>query len=76
MEEANSRVVKAQLRLQLAVYLLTTFALSWGVFAGALAFGLAQSPVVILGVWGPSLSAIIVTAGFYGRAGLKRFLSM
>lgn len=73
MEETIPQVARAQLRRQLTVYFLTTFALSWGIFAGALAFDFAGSPVVILGVWGPSLSAIIVTAAFYGTDGLKRF---
>ena len=75
MDETLSRNAQGQLRLQLAAYFLTTFAVSWGIFAGALAFDLAQSPIVILGVWGPSLSAIIVTAAFYGRDGLKRFFA-
>ena len=73
MHETLTRDARGQLRRQLIVYFLTTFALSWGVFAGALAFGLAESPVVILGVWGPTLSAIIVTVMFYGKDGLKRF---
>ena len=75
MDETLSRNAQGQLRRQLAAYFLTTFAISWGIFAGALALDLAQSPIVILGVWGPSLSAIIVTAMFYGRDGLKRFFA-
>lgn len=75
MEETLSRNGQELLRRQLAAYFLTTFAISWGIFAGALAFDLAQSPIVILGVWGPSLSAIIVTAMFYGGDGLKRFFA-
>ncbi len=63
----------AQLRRQLTAYFLTTFAFSWGIFAGALALGFEQSPVVILGVCGPTLSAIVITATFYGSDGLKRF---
>lgn len=74
MEEAISSHGKGQLRRQLAIYFLTTFTLSWGIFGCALAFGFAQSPVVILGIWGPTLSAIIVTAIFYGPDGLKRFI--
>lgn len=62
-----------QLRRQLIAYFLTTFGLSWSVFGGALALGFAQSPVIIVGVWGPTLSAIIITAVFHGRAGLRRF---
>ena len=73
VKETLSADAQSQLRRQLVVYFLTTFAISWGIFAGALAMGFAQSPVVILGVWGPSLSAILVTAMFYGKGGLKRF---
>jgi uncharacterized protein len=73
MGETLSEDARAQLRRQLTVYFLTTFAISWGIFGSALAFGLARSPVVILGVWGPTLSAILITAMFYGSAGLKRF---
>jgi membrane protease YdiL (CAAX protease family) len=64
---------EGHLRRQLTAYFLTTFAWSWGIFGSALAFDFAESPVVILGVWGPTLSAIIVTAMFYGKDGLKRF---
>ena len=74
MELTLSPEAQGQLRRQLTVYLIVTFVLSWGIFGSALALGFAQSPVVILGVWGPSLSAIIVTSVFYGTGGLKRFL--
>ena len=73
MDEALSERAQAQLRRQLAAFFLTTFAFSWSIFAAALAFGFAQSPIVILGVWGPSIAAIVVTAMFYGKAGLRRF---
>ena len=73
MEGTLSQDARGQLRRQLTAYFLTTFAISWGIFGSALAFDLAQSPVVILGIWGPSLSAVIVTAAFYGTDGLKRF---
>ena len=75
MEERLSQEAQSQLRGQLTAYFLTTFAISWGIFGSALAFDFAQSPIVILGVWGPTLSAIIVTAMFYGKDGLKRFFS-
>ncbi len=74
METTLSEQAQRQLRRQLTVFLLTTIAFSWGIFGSALAFGFAESPVVILGVWGPTLSAILVTAIFYGKDGLKRFL--
>ena len=75
MEEPFSNEARRQLRRQLVAFFLTTFAFSWGIFAGALAFDFAQSPIVILGVWGPTVSAIFVTAIFYGKDGLKRFFA-
>ena len=74
MAEALSQHAQGQLKRQLVAYFLATFAFSWGIFAAALALGFAQSPIVILGVWGPTLSAMAVTAVFYGKGGLKRFL--
>lgn len=74
VHETLSQGEKGQLRRQLTAYFFTTFAFSWGLFGSALAFDFAQSPVVILGVWGPTLSAIAVTAAFYGKDGLRRFL--
>jgi len=75
MEKTLSKAARSQMRRQLTAYFLATFAFSWGIFGGALAFDFAQSPIVILGVWGPTVSAIIVTAVFYGKHGLKRFFS-
>jgi len=65
---------QTQLRRQLVVFFLATFVVTWGIFGSAVVFGFADSPIVILGVWGPSLAAIVVTAIFYGKDGLKRFL--
>ena len=75
MEERLSKEAQAQLRRQLTAFFLTTFSISWGIFGAALAFNFAQSPIVILGVWGPTLSAIVITAVFYGNGGLKRFFA-
>jgi membrane protease YdiL (CAAX protease family) len=74
MAEALSKHAQGQLKRQVVAYFLATFAFSWGIFAAALALGFAQSPIVILGVWGPTLSAVAVTAVFYGKGGLKRLL--
>jgi membrane protease YdiL (CAAX protease family) len=68
-----SQQAQAQLRRQLVVFFLATFVVTWGIFGSAVIFGFADSPIVILGVWGPSLAAIVVTAVFYGKDGLKRF---
>lgn len=75
MDETLPPTAQAQLRRQLGAYFLATFAFSWGIFGSALAFGFTDSPIVILGVWGPTLSAIVVTAAFYGSPGLKRFFA-
>ena len=73
MENTLNQQAQAQLRRQLVAFFLATFVFSWGIFGSALMFGFAGSPVVILGVWGPSLAAIAVTGFFYGKGGLKRF---
>lgn len=73
MQETLSQEAQGQLRRQLTAYFFTTFAISWGIFGSALALDFAGSPIVILGVWGPTLSALVVTAMFYGKDGLKRF---
>jgi membrane protease YdiL (CAAX protease family) len=75
MQDNLTRDAASELRRQLVAFLLTTFVFSWGVFAGAVLLDLAESPLVILGVWGPSLSAGAVTFAFYGRDGLKRFFA-
>ena len=73
MGNTMSQQAQAQLRRQLVVFFLATFVVTWGIFGSAVIFGFADSPIVILGVWGPSLAAIVVTAVFYGKDGLKRF---
>lgn len=75
MEQTLSRESRKELSRQLVAFFVTTFAISWGIFAGALAFDFAESPIVILGVWGPTLAAFILTGFFYGKRGLMRFLS-
>mgnify|MGYP001555497745 CR=1 FL=1 len=73
MGKALTKQAQVQLRRQLVAFFLATFAFSWAIFGSALTFGFADSPIVILGVWGPSLAAVVVTAFFYGKDGLKRF---
>ncbi len=73
MEETLSQPAQGRLRRQLTTFFVATFAISWGIFGFALAFDFAGSPIVILGVWGPTLAAIVVTAGYHGKDGLKRF---
>ena len=75
MQEALTLSAKQQLRRQLTAFFITTFAFSWGIFGSALAIDFTQPPIVILGISGPTLSAILVTAMFNGTDGLKRFLS-
>ena len=75
MNTELSATDRGQLQRQLIIFFAATFAFSWGVFALAFLFGLDQSPVVILGVWGPSLMAIVLTGVFYGRSGLGRFFA-
>ena len=74
MDEPLPHDARRQLRKQLTAYFFTTFTFTWGLFATALALGFEQSPIIILGVWGPTLAAFVVTAAFHGKDGLKRFL--
>ena len=75
MERTLPDGAQALLRRQLAAFFLTTFVFSWGIFAVVLAQGNTESPIVILAVWGPTIAAVLVTALFYGKAGLKRFIA-
>jgi membrane protease YdiL (CAAX protease family) len=69
-------------RLQLPLFFALTFVLSWMIWvpeaAGAL--GVAgldlspESPLNLFAVWGPALSAMILSALLAGRAGLRRLL--
>jgi membrane protease YdiL (CAAX protease family) len=74
MHERLSRDARRRLRNQLAAFFLTTFGFTWGLFAIAFAFGFEQSPIIILGIWGPTLAAVAVTVAFHGTDGLRRFL--
>ena len=73
MENSLTQEQQRHLRRQLAAFFFATFVFSWGIFGTALVLDLARSPVVMLGVWGPTLSAITLTAVFYGTDGLRRF---
>jgi membrane protease YdiL (CAAX protease family) len=56
-------------RFSLLIFYLLTFALSWGLwilFPGTL--------TGLLGAWAPSLVAVILTAAWYGRTGLRTLL--
>lgn len=75
MESTLSPDTKVRLRRQLIFFFVLTLGLSWSIFGTALSLGFADSPIVILGIWGPSLTAVILTVWFYKVDGLKRFFS-
>lgn len=69
-------------RRPLATFLALTFAISWGVPAGALAAGAflpveasvaGYSPLAYVAVWGPAIAAIAVIGWANGRRGLGAF---
>lgn len=57
---------------QLITFFVCTYAVSWSFFL--IGKQLDILPVILLGVWTPSLTAIILTLFFMGRKGLKQFL--
>lgn len=68
-------------RLPLAIFFVLTFCLSWGFWIpaalaakGRLAFPVPETLAGLLGAWGPSLVAVLVTAATSGWAGLAVLL--
>ena len=61
---------KASLNKQLITFFVATYAVSW------LLFALGQSidflPLIMLGIWSPTLMSITLNRVYYGKAGLKR----
>ena len=57
------------IKKQILIFFLATYAFSWIVFA--IGNYTQLLPVIMLGVWGPSLMSIALTAYFYGKDGLK-----
>lgn len=53
-------------------FFLLTYVVSWTFFAAYLATGV--TPLILVGVWGPTLMGMALTARYHGAAGLRRFL--
>lgn len=56
---------------QVFLFFVLTYAVSWTLFF--IGHQLDLLPVVLLGVWSPSLMAILLNARIYGKDGLKQF---
>jgi hypothetical protein len=58
---------------QLLIFFLLAYALTWTVFIGV-GIPNPENPLVLLGVWGPSIAALLLTAVWGRGAGLKQLL--
>jgi membrane protease YdiL (CAAX protease family) len=61
-------------RHPVVAFLLVTFLFSWGVWFGGDALGVSPTAVVLLGAWGPTVGALVVTWRLDGRTGVRRLL--
>ena len=59
------------IRQEFFQFVVLTFTITWGVFLAALFLGAADSPVVILGIIGPLIAALIMMAKNHGWQGVK-----
>lgn len=58
---------------QLLIFFVLAYALTWSVFIGV-GIPNPENPLVLLGVWGPSIAALLLTAVWGRGAGLKQLL--
>ena len=63
-------------RNQVAAFFLITFLISWSLFIGVGIVGQnPDSPLVLLGIYGPTLAAVIVSGIVGGGTGIRKLLS-
>ncbi len=59
---------------EIKLYYAGTILFSWSVF-GLLGFlGMTDSPLILLGIWGPTIVGLTLTYKIYGKVGVKIFL--
>ncbi|MCE7992324.1 MAG: CPBP family intramembrane metalloprotease [Roseivirga sp.] len=56
---------------QVFLFFLATYVFSWSMFA--LGSALDVTPILLIGIWGPSLMSLFFTYRFYGKQGLRSF---
>lgn len=61
----------SQIRTEFIQFVLLAIAITWGVFLSALYLGAADSPIVILGIPGPLVAALIMMTKNHGWQGVK-----
>ncbi|WP_255195014.1 CPBP family intramembrane glutamic endopeptidase [Halorarius litoreus] len=61
-------------RHPVAAFVLVTLAFSWGVWFGGDRLDVSPTAVVLLGAWGPTVGALVVTWRLEGVAGVRRLL--
>ncbi len=67
------RSIKTNTHKEVIIFFVMTYVLSWSLFIIGKRTDIL--PIILLGVWTPSLSAIVFTAYFRGKKGLVQFLS-
>ena len=58
---------------QAFLFIGVTYLFSWTLFAVGKVMGV--TPLLLLGIWGPSLTALALTLYYYGREGLRKMLA-
>lgn len=58
---------------QLFVFFIATYFISWSLFF--VGYKTQLLPVILLGIWGPSITAIILTSIYFGKKGLAQLFS-
>jgi CAAX protease family protein len=58
---------------QVFIFFACTYGLSWSLFAFGQATGI--EPIMMLGIWGPSITSLLLTYKFYGKKGVKAFFA-
>lgn len=61
-------------RHPVVTFVLVTLLVSWGVWLGGNRVGVSPTAVVLLGAWGPTVGALVVTWHLDGRAGVRALL--
>jgi membrane protease YdiL (CAAX protease family) len=62
-------------RHPVVAFLLVTFLFSWSVWLAGIRVGVSPTAVILLGAWGPTVGALVVTWRVEGAAGVRRLLA-
>lgn len=68
-----NQISKQQIRKELIAFFLLAYFITWSMAGVLLLTNAPEFPTVLPLIYGPSIAAIILTAVFYGKAGLRSF---